>query len=288
MRHFQWKRFVTVFAMFTCFGMMSTGCSLTKLFTKKKRMSYAERRKAKRAAREKANAEARKTFSTWLTKGSCETAEKEFLKKYISLGKEARVKAGVKFAKCGNWKFVYTRLFASNRGWAIQQLEALEQAKLPIPAHKGLEKYISESSEPFSVRYGYHSLDFLRHAVDRSKQKKKYCKAFYQAAQKAPKIRNFQIRSKVRRYGIGFMPVGQCKQYKKFVGGLLASNWWIDRNLGCWALGKMGGRSDLRKISILASTDGYVDRKQSRRMRRPVYPVRNTCRAAMGQIRVRN
>lgn len=280
------------FVLFACligFSTMTTGCSamFAKMFKKKK--SYAQKKKERKAAAAKAKAEAMKTFPTWIKSGSCDTASKVYLKKYINhASTEQRSQAGIKFAKCGNWKFVFERIFASNRGWALKQLQALEKASLSTPVHKGLEKYIAETAEPFRSRYGFHILDFLRYAVDKSTQKPKYCKAFYSLAKKSSQIRYFRIRSKARRYGIGFLPVGNCRQYRGFIQGLLTSNWWIDRNLGCWVLGKWGTRSDLRRVSTLATTDGYMDRQQTRRYRYPVYPVRKTCRAAAGKIRIRN
>lgn len=271
------------------FGLSTTGCSFFKKLSRGKKRRTRKTRKQRKAERAKAKAIALKEFPAWVASKSCDNASEVFFKKfYKHTGRDERTQAAVKFARCGDWKTVFQRLFASNRGWALHMLKTLENTNLSTPVHKGLEKWIAESEQPFKFKLGYYVADFLRYAVDRSSKKSNYCKAYFMSAKKAPQIRNRMIRSKVRRYGLGFLMVGKCTQYKSFVTEQLTSDWWIDRKIACEVLGKWGSKSALRKVSILASSDSFVHRKLSRRYRRPFYPVRKACRSAAGQIRLKN
>ncbi len=286
------KRFLST-AMTALFllslGVTTTGCSFFSKLSRGKKRSKQKSRKERKAERAKAKALALKEFPGWVASKSCDNVSETFFKKfYKHSGRDERTQAAIKFARCDQWKPVFERLFVSNRGWALHMLKALENANLSTPVHKGMEKWIASSEQPFKFKMGFYMADFLRYAVDRSNKKANYCKAYYMSSKKAPQIRNSTIRSKVRRYGLGFLMVGKCTQYKGFVTEQLTSDWWIDRKIACEVLGKWGTKSALRKVSILASSDSFVHSKLSRRYRRPFYPVRKACRSAAGQIRLKN
>ena len=90
-----------------------------------------------------------------------------------------------------------------------------------------------------------------------------------------------------------YLTEAKCtKKGSKIAQGLLASDYADHRKWSCNALAKIGNKSHIKKLKILATTDSFKRIREERRGGRiwavEEYPVRDACKAAMGKIQLRD
>lgn len=266
---------VLLTAIFVC-----SGCSTLMNMLKPKPSPNAIRAKKREERAKKEEA----AYQVIAAKTGCDGVLEGYKKAYGAAvkNKERRKKTAVHLAKCGHWDMVFLRMGRSNQRWVNDAYGAIAAAKLPI--HKEFNKWLSRANRPYEYMFGsriaFWTLDWFAKA-DNPKQ---HCEAYWNNLDRlsASKYRNapWQIRGVL----IGYLYRAKCTHMKPKIVGLLTSNSWRDRNQACAFLKDWGTKADLGRLRALAMTDPqfYINRRVR------IYPVRDTCRSAIGRINMRN
>lgn len=265
---------------FLTVGMTQTGCSVFgKMFKKKK--SYAQKRREKRAKYEKM---AKAKYDVISKQKGCKGLKEGYKKIYRYAGgtMARQTKTAVHLAKCGYWSEVFGRYSRSNQRWVNNMMDALVAAKLPV--QKEYKKWLISTPVPYKSSTGWYAFTFTRNWLAKSDNPKQFCQVMWDSRERATKRLYPKYRWRIRSMMIGYLNMAKCKSFKSKISSLLTNNSWRDRNQACLIMKEWGTSSDLRKIRILAQTDSYSFIR--RRVR--VYPVRTSCRAAMGRVQMRN
>lgn len=261
-------------------GATQMGCSVFgKMFKKKK--SRSQLRKEKRAKFMKM---AKVEYDKLSKQKSCEGKKEGFKKiySYAAGSKERRAQTAIQLAKCGHWDAVFGSYSQSNQRYLNHMMDALVAANLPV--HKEYDKWLSSHARPYKGPTGWYTFTWMRNWLSKADNPKQHCRAMWENRTRATRRMYRKYKWRVRSMMIGYLKMAECKSFKGKVVSLLSSNSWRDRNQACHFMKHWGNSGDLRKLRAIANSDGYSFIR--RRVR--IYPVRTACRAAAGQVQLRN
>ena len=242
-------------------------------------MDSASRRAVCRAAKAARSAGAAKELA-----GDCSKLEGVYNKHKLNAG-EFFFKVGIRAAECNNWDFIWSKLafwgtpsrhakLNIKRKMGHELMYRLEQAGHD-PASHFLAYLQKNSSNPFGFEHGALA---LRNATRYLRETNKVgaCKRYIPFAKRSGK--------RHRAEWVWFFAETSCKAAARFAVSMLTSESADSRRLACKALGKIGSRRQLRKVKTLASTDPAYRIVRLNK----IWYVRDACRAAAGQIAMRN
>ncbi len=185
----------------------------------------------------------------------------------------------LKLAKCGQWDYIFEKLmhWGGSHGQGRKMLDALHRAGFKL--EKLMFAYMKRHRRRlFDFKHAGYALDhWTGYLYDRRMFRN--CRKWVKWAYKIP--------DKVWGNINWFLRNAKCRGAARVAIKRLRSNNARVRKGACVTLGVLGRRRHLRKVRILARTDGYYKwvRRGWRKYR--VYPVRDACKAAAGKIQLR-
>jgi hypothetical protein len=184
---------------------------------------------------------------------------------------------GLKLAECKHWPLLFDRIGYRSRNTMLETVRGKNGAiETELITHlyssmdaddKRLSGHVASSMEKWLKTHGAAAqCPLLSKVVD-------YERGFgWEAAR-------FYERHKCAREGV------------KLAEALIKDDHGPNRAQGCYTLGKLGNARHLKTLGILATTDGYLKKREVTRGSTTAivanYPVRDACREASGKIRMR-
>ncbi|MCO4762526.1 MAG: hypothetical protein KC502_13530 [Myxococcales bacterium] len=186
--------------------------------------------------------------------------------------------ACVRMGKCGHYGYVFKELIhwgpMTQGAVGIKSLKAMDKAGLPVEKEY-LKWFSKQASSPYSAKLGMYAIGhygFWRRDKGGTINCKPYINAWKSVDEGEALV---QVYSFLRRT--------KCVAAADMIfKGLTHSN-ARTRLRACQALGVLGNKKHIKKMSILAKSDGTY--KIVRRNK--IYWVRDMCRQAVGQIKMR-
>ncbi|MFH2006967.1 MAG: hypothetical protein ABI333_10320 [bacterium] len=182
---------------------------------------------------------------------------------------------GFKFVKCKNWDYVIEKLihWGGRSGDGAALLKALHTAGKKL--EKRMLAYMKKHQRNlFNFEHAGYALDHYTSWMHDNRLHRS-CRKYIPYAKK--------LADKVWGNFAWYFRMSKCKAAANIVAKRLSSPLWRTRKGACVTLGQIGNKRHLRKVKILARSDSYTTFVRHYR----VYPVRNACRAAAGQIQLR-
>lgn len=184
----------------------------------------------------------------------------------------------LKMAKCKKWDYLFTKLmhWGGSNGPGRKMLDTLTKAGHNV--EKLALAFMKRSRGSFKFEHATHALSHLVGYLKDSRPNKS-CRAWVKWAYKVPD----EVWGSMNWY----LRETQCKGAVKVAVKRFGSPLPRIRIEACKTVGKLGKRGNIRKLKVLAKRDGYSKwvRRGYRKVR--IWPVREACSAAIGQIKVR-
>ncbi len=218
-----------------------------------------------------------------LTKSTCKDAKATWLKYKSAVGNRGTLKkvfpmTAVKLAKCGDYDYVFKEMihWGPHIVGAIgrKAIEAMDKAGLPV--EKEYLKWMGQQkSQPWDNKLGPYALDHYlnwRLAKGGNIDCKPYVKAWSVVDGASEMAWTYVFYRKTK-----------CTAAADYVAKGLVSPRPKTRHRACMTLGIVGNKSHVKKMEILAKSDGSFKIVRYNK----VYWVRDQCRQAVGQIKMR-
>jgi hypothetical protein len=215
---------------------------------------------------------------------ACNNIEKKYAEMYKNAGYGKgyyAYRTGVRSAvKCKNWNFLFNTLLISNSGSAgtrrhgFKALKYLDKHKIDVIL--GLVAYLKNNKKPFSIKYGCNAaknftlwMQFYK-KFDIAKDLVKYMK-------KVTKCAKTQFANYFFSAGVN------SKKAISFFHDQLLSQDPKALSVACKYLSNYGSKKHLRRLRIISKTNSAYKVRNFVK----VYWVRDICKNAIGQIRLR-
>jgi hypothetical protein len=270
---------IALVGLLSLFSFQTIGCSmLSKMFKRKRRMSYKERKAMKRK-------KAQAALKTFLASNNCKTAEKLYKDSngYLSSADKDRRYTHYAYllGRCNRWSHFFNKVVHYGNTTGVKMLKHMESKGLPVMSK--FKSWIATGTPwaPDTSRYGRHYNRYKFYAAKHitnwmlgKPNPAQHCRLF--------KRHYSTFHSWVQTPVLKFMGKAKCPSaLSMHRQALLSRNIGI-RQLACRYLGSNGSRSDVRRLYTLASTDSSWIRIGRRRTW-----TSSVCRSAAGRLRLK-
>jgi hypothetical protein len=184
---------------------------------------------------------------------------------------------GLKLAECDRWDTLFVELMHWGQAWdrgsnGYKLIAKLDEAGEPV--EDKFLNYLETTDKPLAIEHSAYAMShFLKWRMDTEEGKS--CGAYVPAMDKLDAGASHNL--------LVFFKEESCKEAASSAVSKLAADSPSTRIVACQLLGKVGDKSHLKKVEIVAKKDGYSKEKKLT----VVYPVRDACSQAMAKIELR-